>query len=330
MVQAHRLKPRLLLLCGPTGVGKTATAIGLAQRLGTDILSADSMQIYRGLDIGSAKPTPAEQARARHHLIDIAAPDESYSVAKYREDFERCLDEHFLGRSAGGEAARKVPLVCGGTGLYFNAILYQYDFAGAFDDGSVRAELKARAERDGREALFRELQTVDPETAAVLSVNDEKRVIRALEIFRLTGKKKSEFAPKLTDRYDFTVIGLNRDRQELYKMIDNRVLCMFRQGLVEEVEGLLARGVDERCQSMQAIGYKETLRYLRGACSREEAVAEIQQASRNYAKRQITWFKRLPGITWLSPEDDGLVDGILARYAADVADAANGSIRRGG
>ena len=296
------------MICGPTAVGKTAAAMAVAMELHTEILSADSMQIYRGLDIGSAKPSADERREVPHFLIDIADPKETYSVAQYREDFDRCIAERF---------ADRVPVVCGGTGLYFNAILYEYDFGGAHDDGTVRARLKARSEAEGREALFEELRRIDPVTASQLSPNDEKRVIRALEIYQLTGRKKSDFSPRLTNRYDFTVIGLQRERQVLYQMINSRVLCMIRDGLIEEVEGLLAAGVRQDAQCMQAIGYKEIVEYLSGRCSREEAIARIQQATRNYAKRQITWFKRLPGIHWLDADEGGIAGKILSRYAAD-------------
>lgn len=307
-VMPKRRRPHLLLLCGPTAVGKTGCAVSLAQYWNTDILSADSIQIYRRLNIGSAKPTAEELALAPHHLIDIVEPDASYSVAQYKSDFESCLAMNFQ---------KKIPVVCGGTGLYFNAILYEYDFAGAFDAGEVRAKWKDYAEREGKDALFEELQKIDPETATVLSPNDQKRVIRALEIFELTGKRKSELSPRLTDKYDFTVIGLRKERELLYKLINNRVLCMFRNGLVEEVESLLKGGIDERCQSMQAIGYKETAAYLRGGKTLEETIGEIQQASRNYAKRQITWFKRLPGIRWLEAGDSDVAAQIREIYERD-------------
>lgn len=306
-------RPHLLLLCGPTAVGKTGCAISLAQCWKTEILSADSIQIYRRLDIGSAKPSAAELALAPHHLIDIVEPEASYSVAQYKSDFEACLASCFRD---------KIPVVCGGTGLYFNAILYEYDFAGAFDDGGVRAKWKAFAAREGRDSLFSELRKVDPQTADALSPNDEKRVIRALEIFELTGKKKSDFSPTLTEKYDFTAVGLQKERKLLYELINQRVLCMFKNGLVEEVESLLRDGIDERCQSMQAIGYKETVAYLRGKTTLEETIAQIQQASRNYAKRQITWFKRLPGIRWFDGEESDVFTQIRDLYERDEEELA--------
>ena len=301
-------RPHLLILCGPTAVGKTAHAVSLARGWRTEVISADSIQIYRGLDIGSAKPTGEELALAPHWLIDIVEPDASYSVAQYKSDFEQCL---------AGRFSERIPIVCGGTGLYFNAILYEYDFAGAYDDGTVRAKWKDFAARFGNEALHCELEKIDPMTASVLSPNDQKRVIRALEIYELTGRRKSEFRPRLTERYDFTVIGLMRERELLYNLINERVLCMYRRGLVEEVESLMNRGVDERCQSMQAIGYKETLAYLRGRKTLEETIADVQQASRHYAKRQITWFKRLPGIRWLDGGAADTAERIRALYEQD-------------
>ena len=313
MVQENRVKrPHLLMICGPTAVGKSACAMALAKEWGTEIVSADSVQIYRGLNLGSAKPSAEEQAICRHHLIDIVDPDRSYSVAQYKADFETCVSRFFSNR---------IPIVCGGTGLYFNAILYEYDFANAFDDGSVRAKWQKVADDRGKDVVFDELRRVDPESASILSPNDLKRVIRALEIFELTGKKKSDLAPKLTDRYAFTIIGLQKEREILYKQINDRVLCMIRAGLVEEVAGLLQSGVDETCQSMQAIGYKEIIAYLKGKIDKEQAIADIQQASRRYAKRQITWFKRMPGIHWLSAEDGDLVGKIESVYRQEEPSA---------
>ena len=278
---------KVFVIAGPTASGKTALAIALAKQLGGEIVSADSMQIYRGMDIGTAKATSEEQAAVRHHMLDVADPRENYSVARYVEDASACCDE-LLARGA-------VPIVAGGTGLYIDSLLSGRSFAESGDD-TLRRELDARYEEIGGEALLEELRAVDPERAGRLSPNDRRRIVRALEIYRLTGKTITEHDAEtraLPPRYDALRIVLGyRDRSALYARINSRVDEMIRAGLFEEVASLLSSGVGPECTAMQAIGYKEAVSALQGSISREEAVEEIKLGSRRYAKRQMTWFGR--------------------------------------
>ena len=280
-------KIKIAALTGPTASGKTALAITLAQRLGGEIISCDSMQIYRGMDIGTAKPTAEELAAVPHHLIDILPPDAPYSCSDYVKDAERAIEDI--------TSRGKLPILCGGTGLYLDRLLKGGNDDEAACDESVRAELKAFYEKNGIDALYERLVSLDPESAEAIHKNNVKRVMRAIEICLVTGRKKSEVDKKnaeITDKYDHRVITLAfNDRQALYDRIDMRVDMMIKDGLVEETKRLLADGVFERSvTAAQAIGYKELFPYLRGEDSLENCVDELKRASRRYAKRQITWF----------------------------------------
>ena len=278
---------KILAIVGPTASGKSALAMALAKKLNGEVISCDSMQVYRRMDIGTAKPTAPEQSEVRHHLIDVAEPDESFSVADYValavEAIEDCA-----GRG-------KLPIVCGGTGLYLDALLRGNDLAPDTTDGRVRAELMEYAERNGAEALWSILRDIDPESAAVTHPNNVKRVARAIEIYRVSGITKTELDRRSReggDRYDACVIGLRyEDREVLYDRINRRVDIMLSDGLVEETERLLADGVFEKnFTAAQAIGYKELLPYCRGEVSLSDASEALKMATRRYAKRQMTWF----------------------------------------
>jgi len=280
------MPPKIVVVCGPTASGKTGLGIGLAQALSGEVVSADSMQIYRGMDIGTAKPTPEERAAAVHHMIDVADPGEDYSVGRYVEDAGACVDD-ILARG-------KTPILVGGTGLYIDSLVLGRQFAPFA--GEIRAELTRRMEAEGGEALLAELGRIDPERAAVLHLNDEKRIIRALEIFYETGKTISQHdreSKLLPPRYDAATIFLNyEDRADLWARIDRRVDEMVEEGLVAEVEGLLKSGISPKTTAMQAIGYKEFSAAVRGEATVEQAIEEVKLRSRQYAKRQVTWFKK--------------------------------------
>ncbi|MGI5936290.1 MAG: tRNA (adenosine(37)-N6)-dimethylallyltransferase MiaA [Oscillospiraceae bacterium] len=289
------MTPKIAVLTGPTASGKTALGVLLAEALNGEVVSADSMQIYRGMDIGTAKPTPEETRGIPHHMIDVADPAESYSVARYVEEASRCVD-CILSRG-------KLPIVVGGTGLYIDSLISGRSFAEAPGDDSLRARLNGRYDALGGQAMLEELAKVDPERASKLHPADKKRIVRALEVWHLTGKtitEHDEETKKLPPRYDAACIALSfKNRQHLYDRINRRVDQMVEQGLFREVEALLKSGLPENCTAMQAIGYKEAAAALKGRISRQEAVETIKQETRRYAKRQLTWLRRKPHIFWL-------------------------------
>ena len=277
----------VLVVAGPTASGKTALSIALAQAVGGEIVSADSMQVYRGMDIGTAKADPVERAAVPHHMLDIADPGENYSVARFTEDAAACCED-ILSRS-------KVPVITGGTGLYIDSLLSGRTFA-EIGDSSARESLSAEYDRIGGDAMLRRLCEVDPSRAEKLSSSDKRRIIRALEIYELTGMTMSEHdahTRSLPPRFQAVRIVLEYpDRAELYRRIEERVDRMVEAGLFEEVDTLLKRGLDPGTTALQAIGYKESALYLQGKLDREAAIDLIKQSSRRYAKRQITWFGR--------------------------------------
>lgn len=295
-------KPFLVAVVGCTASGKTALAIELARRYGGEILSCDSMQIYRGMDIGTAKPDAAERAGIPHWLIDVADPTDprGYSCADYVRD-ARAAAADILGRG-------RLPILCGGTGLYLDAFLRGGSFEETETDPALRERLAALADSQGNLALHRRLAEVDPESAAAIHPNNVKRVIRALEIYETTGRRKSELdraSRETACPYRALVLGLRyRDRQQLYDRIDRRVEQMMASGLPEETRRLRAAGVFETCRTAaQAIGYKELFPWLDGRETREQAVETLKLATRHYAKRQMTWFSARPYVTWV--EVDG-------------------------
>ena len=280
-------KIKIAAVTGPTASGKTALAIELAKRLDGEIISCDSMQIYRGMDIGTAKPTKAELAEVPHHLIDILPADAPYSCSDYVKDAERAVED-IVSRG-------KLPIFCGGTGLYLDRFLRGGNDDSAACDEALREELKRFTEEKGVDALYERLLELDPEAAATIHKNNVKRVMRAIEICLVTGEKKSEIDKKnaeIVDKYDHKVITLAFENRELlYRRIETRVDQMVSEGLVEETKRLMADGVFERSvTAAQAIGYKELFPYLRGEASIESCIDELKTATRRYAKRQLTWF----------------------------------------
>lgn len=284
---------KLLVICGATASGKTALAVECAKRLGGEVVSCDALLVYRGLNIGTAKPTKEERAGIPHHLIDVADPTDPFTV----HDYERLALAAIEDISARG----KVPVICGGTGFYLNAVLFRSGFGNAAADEGVRAKYQAIAEEKGKDYLHGLLRERDPESAAILHPNDVKRVVRALEIFELTGRKKSEQRDEKIARFAYEAFALDFPRGELYARIDRRVEEMFEAGLVGEVEGLLAAGVPEDAQCMQGIGYKEVIEGLKNGYLHSTMRDIIQKNTRNYAKRQLTFFKKLPNLHWLDP-----------------------------
>lgn len=287
---------RVLIICGATATGKTSLAVDCAKAMNTEIISADSQLVYRGLNIGTAKPTYAEMQGIRHHLIDVVDCREPFTVSDYEERaipiINRLLEEG------------KTPIVCGGTGFYINSILYSLSYGNAKADANKRAKFEAVLAERGKEYLFSLLEQVDPETAVKLHPNDTKRVIRALEIYEISGKRKSELNDdKLKPRYDYLAVAIDYPREALYQRINCRVDVMFNSGLIDEVKGLKARGIDENCQSMSAIGYKEVLEGLKFGYNDSTMRDIIKKNTRHYAKRQKTFFKKLNGIVWLKPEE---------------------------
>ncbi len=279
---------QIIVVAGPTASGKTRLGIELAKIYGGEIVSADSMQLYRGMDIGTAKATPDEQARAVHHMIDVIDPSEAYSVARYVDEAGAVCDD-ILARG-------KVPILVGGTGLYIDSLISGRDFADNREDKALRAELEAEYDRLGGEAMLRKLAAFDPERAAKLGAGDKRRIVRAIEIYRLTGKTATEHdeeTRRRPPRYDAARIVLNyKNRADLYARIDQRVTQMAADGLFDEVRRLLDSGLAADCTAMQAIGYKEAVLALKGELTGDEALDLIRQGSRRYAKRQITWFGR--------------------------------------
>lgn len=283
------------MICGATATGKTRLAVDLAQKLNTEIISADSQLIYKGLNVGTAKPTESEMRGVKHHMIDIAEPNETFSVGDYSEKATPILNNLLnLG---------KVPVICGGTGFYINSLLFDFGYGNTAADDGVRKKYAEFLEEHGKEALFERLKEVDPETAEKLHPNDVKRVVRALEIFEVSGKRKSQQCDKMISKYDYLAVAVDYPREELYERINKRVDEMFNDGLLEEIEVLLSRGIDENCQSMQAIGYKEVLQCLKNGNNQSTMRDIIKQNTRRYAKRQITFFKKFPDILWLKPEE---------------------------
>lgn len=290
-------KPRLIVICGPTAVGKTTAGIAVARAVGGEIVSADSMQVYRFMDIGTAKPTAAEQRAARHHLIDVVDPDEPFDAAAYANLGRRAL-EGLLRRS-------KTPVVVGGTGLYVKALLYGL-FRSHAADPAVRARLRREAEAGGAAALHARLAQCDPQTAARLHPNDSVRILRALEVFEATGRPISalQHEHRFADApFCALKIGLTLDRTALYRRIDRRVEDMLAAGLENEVRSLLDRGYGPELKPMQSIGYSHMVALIAGAVSRAECIRTLQRDTRRFAKRQLTWFRADPDIRWHPPQD---------------------------
>ena len=288
-------RERLIAVLGPTASGKTALSVALAKRLGTEIVSGDSMLVYRDFDIGSAKPDAAERCGVKHWLLDILPPDAEFNVTDFQTEASKII--------TGLNEKGLIPVLAGGTGLYAKALLEGYDFNSFSGDDEYRGSLERLAEEHGKEYVHAMLEKVDPETAARLHVNDFRRVVRALEVWHLGREKISQKKEEGRLLYDAFVIGLRWERAVLYERINHRVDLMMEQGLVNEVRHLMAAGVSRTAQAMKGIGYKETAAYLDGECSLDEAVYEIKKATRHFAKRQLTWYRKMPYIHWF--EVDG-------------------------
>lgn len=296
------MSDKILIICGATGSGKSSLAINLAKKLNTEIISADSLAIYRELDIGTAKPTKEEQLEIKHHLIDVVSPFETFSVS----DFENMALPIIDGLLSQG----KTPIICGGTGFYINSILYKLSYGGTPENLEIRNKYFKLAETEGAEYVFNELKKVDEESAVKLHKNDLVRIIRALEIYYSTGKKKSEQHDKLTPRYNYTAVTIDHDRETLYSRINKRVDVMLESGLINEVKGLINKGVSKDNQCMQGIGYKEV--YDAIINDDYSTLADlIKLNSRHYAKRQITFFKKLENLNYLKGNLDELTEKTL-------------------
>lgn len=297
---------KLLVICGPTASGKTALAVACAKRLGGEVVSADAYLVYRGLNIGTAKPRDEEREGIVHHLIDVTEPDCPFSVSDYENLATAAVEDIF--------ARGKVPILCGGTGFYLRSVLFQSSFGSAPASGQIRQKYAEIEVREGRQALHDRLAAVDPESAEKLHCNDVKRVVRALEIYELTGKRKSEQHDD-RQKYDYEAFAIDFPREQLYRRIEARTQAMIAGGLVEEVQGLLARGVPETAQSMQAIGYKEVVEGLKNGVNLSIMSDIIAQNTRNYAKRQLTFFKKLPNLHWIVPaETDVCAEEVISVY----------------
>ena len=293
------MPPKILVIVGPTASGKTRMAVELAQRHNGEVISADSMQIYRTMDIGTAKPTQEEMGGIPHHMIDVADPEEDFSVARYVEMAAQCVDDVL--------ARGKLPIVAGGTGLYIDSLLSGRTFAPFSPDSALRGELERELAEKGGQAMLEALAQVDPEAAKRLHPNDHKRIIRALEVYRSTGKTITQHnreTQAIPPRYNALTIGLAfQDRQAMWRRIDQRVDEMVAAGLEDEVRRLLTSGISPKCTAMQAIGYKEFTQALSGEMTWQEAADVVKLRSRQYAKRQLTWFGRNPNTRWVRWDD---------------------------
>lgn len=291
-------KPKVIVICGPTASGKTALSIELAKKINAEIISADSMQIYKEMDIGTAKPDKEEMDGIKHYLIDFVSPDKRYSVAEFKQDAEIAINEIL--------AKGKTPIIVGGTGLYIDSLIYGIEYNEIKIDEKYREELEEKVEKEGLQSLYEEAKKIDPEATSKISSNDKKRIIRVLEIFKSTGKTKTEQeieSRKKDIPYDYYVYAINMDREKLYERINLRVDKMIEKGLIDEVE-LLIKKYNKFPTAMQGLGYKEVVEYLDGQLSKEEMIDKIKQESRRYAKRQLTWFRKNKQNIWI----DGLND----------------------
>ena len=306
------MKRPLVILTGPTAVGKTKASIRLAKAINGEIISADSMQVYKHMDIGSAKIKPEEMEGVIHHLVDVLEPHEEFHVVRFQEMAKQAMEEIY--------ERGHIPIVVGGTGFYIQALLYDIDFTEDDGDDVYRKELEALAKEKGADHLHNMLEEVDPESAKEIHANNVKRVIRALEFYHLTGEKISVHNQREREKespYEFRYFVLNDERANLYKRIDARVDQMIEEGLVEEVRALKNKGYYKEMVAMQGLGYKEIFEYLDGEITLEEAVYKIKRDTRHFAKRQITWFKREKDVIWLNKQDygyneDELLQAILA------------------
>jgi len=290
-------KPKIIVICGPTASGKTALSIELAKKINGEIISSDSMQIYKNMDIGTAKPSKEEMQGIPHHLLDFVEPNQRYSVAEFKKDAETAIEEIL--------AKGKTPIIVGGTGLYVDSLIYGIEYQDIELDEKYRQELEYRVEKEGLAPIYEEAKKIDSQAMEKISPNDKKRILRVLEIYKATGKNKTEQeaeSRKKGVKYDYIVFAINWEREQLYERINKRVDIMIEQGLIEEVKQLLEK-YDEFPTAMQGLGYKEVVEYLQGTTSKEEMIEKIKMETRRYAKRQITWFKKNKQTIWIGPHD---------------------------
>lgn len=278
---------KIKIIVGATAVGKTGWSINYAQNNNAEIISADSMQIYKYMNIGTAKPTLKEQSQAKHHLIDFVEPDQEYSAYNFVEQTNKLITEI--------RKKNKEPIIAGGTGLYVNAFIRDFAFPKVPQDKELRQQLKKEASEKGLSTLYERLKKILPETSDKITENDEYRIVRALEVYELTGKPITEFhQTKKEYRDDFEIIWLDRERTEIYNRINKRVEVMIEQGLFNEVEFLLLKGYDTSLPAIKALGYKEVIEYINNQITKEDCIEKIKKKTRNFAKRQITWFRSFP------------------------------------
>lgn len=308
----------VIIIAGPTASGKTGLSIELAKEIGGEIVSADSMQLYKYMDIGTAKPDEKEMSGIKHYLIDEIYPDEDFSVARYQEMALKYIKE-ILEKG-------KRPIVVGGTGLYINSLIYNINFTETISDWDLRERLKKEALEYGNEYLYERLKRIDPEAAQKIHLNDLKRIIRAIEVYEYTKtpiSKHQEVSRENPPIYNFAVFGLKMGRERLYERINKRVDSMFERGLIDEVKKLVDLGYEGNSTAMQALGYKEVLSYLRGEITLDEAVYIIKRDTRHYAKRQITWFKRVENMRWIDLDEEEDLDDIIKNIKIYVATIGN-------
>lgn len=298
-------KEQVIVICGPTASGKTSLGIKLAKKVDGEIVSCDSMQIYKDMTIGTAKPTDEERKEAVHHLVDFVYPNERYSVAEYKKDAEYTINE-ILKKG-------KKPIIVGGTGLYLNSLVYGIEYPNIETNLEFREKLEKRVEKEGLDSLYNEAKKIDEEATKKISPNDKKRVLRILEIYHTTGKTKTELegiSRKNGPKYDYKIFFLNMERSILYDRINKRVDLMIKDGLIEEVESLLKK-YKEFPTAMQGLGYKEVVEYLENKLTKDEMIEKIKQETRRYAKRQITWFKSYKDAVWLDALNNDNVNIII-------------------
>ena len=288
-------KPKIIVICGPTASGKTSLSIELAKKINGEIVSCDSMQIYKDMNIGSAKPTKEEMQGIKHYLVDCVVPDRRYSVSDYKKDAINAIEEII--------SKRKTPIIVGGTGLYLNSLIYNIEYGEIENDLEYRNKLEKYAEENGMELLYKEAEKIDHDATKKISNNDKKRILRVLEIYHATGKTKTEVErnSRKDVPYDYKIFGITMDREKLYERINKRVDIMIEAGLIDEVKNIISKYQDMPT-AMQGLGYKEVKEYLDGHLAKEEMIDKIKMETRRYAKRQLTWFKRIDNIIWI----DGL------------------------
>ena len=303
MTELKQHKERVLVILGPTATGKSHCAIEIAKKFQGEIISGDSMLVYRDMNIGTAKPTAAELAAVPHHLVNILPPEASFSVVDFKEQAQRLITE-INGRG-------HLPIIAGGTGLYIKALLEDYAFNSVSEDNELRERLTREAQEQGPEALHQSLAQLDAEAAARIHPNNVRRVVRALEA-ALGGEQVNQYGASESP-YDALVIGLEMERGALYERINRRVDLMLEAGLEQEVRDLLAHGVSPECQSMQSIGYRQLVWYINGSMDYAQAVDKLKQATRNFAKRQITWYKKMPYIQWLKLDAEANYANVVGR-----------------